>query len=136
MGINLGDVVIDGDDIQGDGVNVASRLEGLAEPGGMCVSAAVYDQVRDRMELAFEDLGEQKVKNIDRPVRVWRWTKEASVPAEGPETTDEPLPLPDKPSVAVLPFTNIRHPKAQRVAPGMPTVFQSAWCDSAANRSH
>ncbi len=86
IGINLGDVVIDGDDIQGDGVNLASRLEGLAEPGGMCISAAVYDQVRDRIELPFEDLGEQEVKNIDRPVRVWRWAKDASVTADGPAT--------------------------------------------------
>ncbi len=64
IGINLGDVIIDGDDIQGDGVNVAARLEGLSEPGGMCISAAVYEQVRDRIDLAFEDLGEQEVKNI------------------------------------------------------------------------
>ncbi len=70
IGVNLGDVVIDGEDIHGDGVNVAARLEGLAEPGGVCVSAAVHDQVRDRTELRFEDLGKQQVKNIDRPVRV------------------------------------------------------------------
>ncbi len=107
VGINLGDVVIDGDDIQGDGVNVASRLEGLAEPGGMCISAAVYEQIRDRIELAFEDIGQQKVKNIDRPVHVWRWSKDASVTAETPATADQPLPLPDKPSIAVLPFDNL-----------------------------
>jgi len=107
VGINLGDVIIDGDDIQGDGVNVASRLEGLAEPGGICISAAVYDQVRDRIELSFEDLGEQAVKNIDRPIRVWQWTNDASVTAEGPATTDEPIPLVDQPSIAVLPFNNL-----------------------------
>ena len=67
IGINLGDVVVDGDDLQGDGVNIASRLEGLAEPGGICISASVYEQVGDRIEWVFEDLGEQKVKNIDRP---------------------------------------------------------------------
>ena len=72
VGINLGDVVIDGDDIHGDGVNVAARLEGLAEPGGICVSGKVYEEVRDRTDIAFEDMGEQEVKNIDRPVRVWR----------------------------------------------------------------
>ncbi len=72
MGINLGDVVIDDDDIYGDGVNVASRLEGLSEPGGLCISGNVYEQVRDRTDLAFEDLGDQAVKNIDRPVRVYR----------------------------------------------------------------
>ncbi len=72
VGINLGDVVIDGDDIHGDGVNVAARLEGLSEPGGICISGKVYEEVRDRVDLAFEDLGEREVKNIDRPVRVWR----------------------------------------------------------------
>ncbi len=65
VGINLGDVLIDGDDIHGDGVNVAARLEGLSEPGGICISGSVYDQVKNRIELSFEDLGEQEVKNID-----------------------------------------------------------------------
>lgn len=72
MGINLGDVVIDGDDIHGDGVNVASRLETLSEPGRLCISGKVYEEVRDRTDFAFEDLGDQDVKNIDRPVRVYR----------------------------------------------------------------
>jgi class 3 adenylate cyclase/pimeloyl-ACP methyl ester carboxylesterase len=72
VGINLGDVVIEGDDIHGDGVNVAARLEGLAQPGGICVSGSVHEQVRDRIDLAFEDLGEQEVKNISRPVHVYR----------------------------------------------------------------
>ena len=72
IGINVGDIVIDGDDILGDGVNIAARLEGLAEPGGVLVSRAVRDQVRDRLELAFEDLGERQFKNIARPVRVYR----------------------------------------------------------------
>src|SRR5208282_545937 len=71
MGLNLGDVIAEGGDIFGDGVNVAARLEGLAEPGGICVSRVVRDQVRDRLEYAFEDLGEQSVKNIARPVRVY-----------------------------------------------------------------
>jgi adenylate cyclase len=107
VGINLGDVVIDGDDIHGDGVNVAARLEGLAEPGSICVSGAVHDQVRDRLDLAFEDLGEQEVKNIDRPIRVWRWAADISATASGPATPDKPLPLSDKPSIAVLPFENM-----------------------------
>ncbi len=107
VGINLGDVVIDGDDIHGDGVNVAARLEGLAEPGGFCVSESVHDQVRDRLDLTFEDMGEQKVKNIDRPIRVWRWASNISTAAGGPATADQPLPLPDKPSIAVLPFDNM-----------------------------
>jgi TolB-like protein len=106
IGINLGDVVIDGDDIQGDGVNVAARLEGMAEPGGICVSGMVYEGVRDRIDVPFEDLGEQEVKNIDRPVRVWRWLAEGQATV-APRHVDAPLPLPDKPSIAVLPFTNM-----------------------------
>ena len=107
IGINLGDVVIDGEDIHGDGVNVAARLEGLAEPGGIFVSAAVYDQVRDRMDVPFEDLGEQQVKNIDRPVHVWRWVQEAASPLPGAAVVVEPSSLPDKPSIVVLPFDNM-----------------------------
>jgi adenylate cyclase len=105
VGINLGDVVIDGDDIHGDGVNVAARLEGLAEAGGICISGSVHDQVRDRLDLAFEDMGEQTVKNIARPIRVWRWLEAAR--AGSTMARSEPLSLPDKPSIAVLPFTNM-----------------------------
>jgi adenylate cyclase len=107
VGINLGDVVIDGDDIHGDGVNVAARLEGMAEPGGICISGMVYEEVRDRIDIPFEDLGEQEVKNIDRPVRVWRWTADAGLAASISAKMDEPLTLPDKPSIAVLPFDNM-----------------------------
>ncbi len=73
VGINLGDIVIDGDDIHGDGVNVAARLEGLCEPGGLCIANSVHEQVRDKTSLIFRDMGERKVKNIDRPVRIWAW---------------------------------------------------------------
>ncbi len=107
VGINLGDVVIDGDDIQGDGVNVAARLESLSEPGGMCISDAVHEQVRDRLDLRFEDLGAQEVKNIDRPVQAWRWTASTSEPAPTSSALGNSLVLPDKPSIAVLPFTNM-----------------------------
>ncbi len=107
IGINLGDVVIDGDDIQGDGVNVAARLEGMAESGGICVSGMVYEEVRDRTDFAFEDLGEQEVKNIDRPVRVWRWVAGDGAASAEPLGATEPLPLPDKQSIAVLPFDNL-----------------------------
>jgi len=100
IGINLGDVVIEGDDIYGDGVNVAARLEGLAEPGGICVSDKVYEEVRDRLDFIFEDIGEKEVKNIDRPLRVWRWVDKAAL-------VSRPLPLPEKPSLAVLPFANM-----------------------------
>src|SRR5215469_9931189 len=105
MGINLGDIIVDGDDIFGDGVNITARLEALAEPGGICVSRVVRDQVRDKLDFAFEDIGEQQVKNIARPVRVYRVRATAS---ERPNTIAVPaLTLPDKPSVAVLPFTNM-----------------------------
>jgi adenylate cyclase len=111
MGINLGDIIKDGRDIYGDGVNVAARLEALAEPGGICVSRVVRDQVRDKLDFAFEDLGEQQVKNIARPVRVYRVVVGAPVTVLSAETPDAavkaPLPLPDKPSVAVLPFANM-----------------------------
>lgn len=105
VGVNLGDVVIDGDDIHGDGVNIAARLEGIAKPGGICISDKVYEEVRDRLDVAFEDLGEQEIKNVDRPVRVWRWSGMEG--AESKVRTSEPLQLPDKPSIAVLPFTNM-----------------------------
>ena len=107
IGINLGDVVIDGDDIQGDGVNVAARLEGMAAPGGVCVSGMVYEGVRDRIDVPFKDMGEQEVKNIDRPVRVWRWLASDGAAPMGSHGVNVPLPLPDKPSIAVLPFANM-----------------------------
>jgi adenylate cyclase len=106
IGINLGDVVIDGDDIQGDGVNLAARLESMAAPGGICVSGMVYEGVRDRIDVPFEDLGEQEIKNFDRPVRVWQWVADTAA-ATVLRQTDNPLPLPDKPSIAVLPFDNM-----------------------------
>jgi adenylate cyclase len=110
IGINVGDVIAEEHDIFGDGVNVAARLEGLAEPGGICVSRVVRDQVRDRLDYTFEDRGEQQVKNIARPVRVYRVGVGAPVTVST-EALDAavkaPLPLPDKPSVTVLPFANM-----------------------------
>src|SRR5262249_19278220 len=79
MGINVGDIIIEDGDIYGDGVNIAARLEALAEPGGICVSAAAHDQVRDRLDIAFRDLGDQQVKNIARPVRVYSVGRQVSV---------------------------------------------------------
>jgi len=108
IGINLGDIIVDGDDIFGDGVNTAARLQEIAAPGGMCVSSRVHDDVRDRLDIEFEDGGMQALKNIARPVQVWRWSRGASVPAQAiAATTHVPLTLPDKPSIAVLPFQNM-----------------------------
>jgi TolB-like protein len=107
MGVNLGDVIVEGDDIYGDGVNIAARLEGQAEPGGICISGKVYEEVRDKLDTAFEDMGKREVKNIRKPVRVYRWAKAASDRIPGGATPDDLPALPDKPSIAVLPFTNM-----------------------------
>jgi adenylate cyclase len=108
IGINLGDVIAEEHDIFGDGVNIAARLEALAEPGGICVSRVVRDQVRDRLDFVFEDLGEQQVKNIARPVRVYR-VRDLATSIERPlRAAPQSLPLPDTPSVAVLPFESMR----------------------------
>jgi adenylate cyclase len=119
IGINLGDVIVEGDDLYGDGVNIAARIEALADAGGVFVSNTVHDHVRDRLPFQFEDLGEQQVKNIARPVRVYRVRPEAPLPSPPPQAGEgsahrarvgaagEPLPLPDKPSIAVLPFANM-----------------------------
>jgi adenylate cyclase len=114
IGINLGDVVVDGDDVQGDGVNVAARLESLADPGGVCISGAVYDQVRDRFELTFEDMGEQQVKNIDRPIHVWRLAS-AQPWAEKPDDARAAASaaLLGKAAIAVLPFANMSADSAE-----------------------
>src|SRR5690349_4513695 len=97
IGINLGDVMVEGDDLYGDGVNIAARIEALADPGGVLVSNTVHDQVRDRLPFAFEDVGEQQVKNIARPVGVYR-VREASAVATSRSVSA--LPLPEKPSIA------------------------------------
>ena len=103
IGVNVGDIVVDGEDILGDGVNVAARLEQLAEPGGICISARAYDDVRGRLDLDVQDIGEQSLKNIERPVRVFR----LAVHAAGVTPLHPVLSLPDKPSIAVLPFQNM-----------------------------
>lgn len=110
IGINLGDIVVDGDDILGDGVNVAARMEALAPPGGICISDVVHQSLAGKIDLAFEDLGEQQLKNIERPVRVFAlsFDAEKGVADRAAEANDvRPLALPDKPSIAVLAFTNM-----------------------------
>jgi len=106
IGINLGDVIVEDEDIYGAGVNIAARLESLAVPGGICLSDDAYRQVRGKLEVAFEDLGEQNLKNVAEPVRVYRVSTVAS-DAIAKESATAPLPLPDKPSIAVLPFDNM-----------------------------
>jgi len=106
VGVNLGDIIIDGKDIHGDGVNVAARLQEISEPGGVSISRRVHEDVRDRLGSVFEDLGEQTLKNIARPVHVWRWSSGA-IAASGPKTADPALSLPNKPSIAALPFVNM-----------------------------
>jgi TolB-like protein/class 3 adenylate cyclase len=102
VGINLGDVVVDGDDLLGDGINIAARLEALADPGGICISDTVQKQLAGKSSVAFEDIGERKLKNMAQPIRVFRWTEAAVAAVRGMS-----LPLPDKPSIAVLPFDNL-----------------------------
>ena len=103
IGVNLGDVMVEGDDLYGDGVNVAARLEALAEPGSVCVSQTIYSHVRTKVAFLFDDLGEQNLKNISEPVRVYR----VAAPAAHLATLPRSPNLPAKPSLAVLPFTNM-----------------------------
>jgi len=106
IGVHLGDVLIDGDDIIGDGVNIAARLEGIAEPGGVCISEDAFRQVRGRVDAEFGDIGEQSLKNIARPMRVFV-ARIGGGAAKARASETPALPLPDKPSLAVLPFQNL-----------------------------
>ena len=124
IGVNLGDVIVEPEDIFGDDVNIASRLEALAEPGGICISRAVRDRIGERLPYSFEDIGEQSVKNIARPVHVYRIRLEGEAKARPTGTLDTvpkpPLCLPDKPSIAVLPFQNMSgDPEQDYFADGM-----------------
>ena len=110
IGIHVGDIIIDSDDIFGDGVNIAARLEGIAEPGGICISDDAHRQIKGKTEIAYDDMGQQSLKNISEPMRAWRArpvagaTLTTAAPLERPSGA---LALPDKPSIAVLPFTNM-----------------------------
>jgi TolB-like protein/class 3 adenylate cyclase len=124
IGIHVGDIVIEENDIFGDGVNIAVRLEGIAEPGGICISDDTYRQIRGKVDIAFEDTGSQSLKNIAEPIRVWRARiAPISFPAMVTNLSSEtaqPLPLPDKPSIAVLPFQNMSgDPEQEYFADGM-----------------
>jgi adenylate cyclase len=106
VGIHLGDILIEGEDILGDGVNLAARLEAIAEPGGICISEDAFRQVRGKIEAEFLDTGEQALKNIVRPVRVYRAQPASALVSPG-GPAHAVLPLPDKPSIAVMPFQNM-----------------------------
>jgi adenylate cyclase len=111
IGIHVGDIIIDENDIFGDGVNIAARLEGIAEPGGVCMSDDAYRQVRGKVEIACENMGPQLLKNISEPMQAWRFRltgqTTSAIQSGSAVSQRQVLPLPDKPSIAVLPFQNM-----------------------------
>jgi adenylate cyclase len=117
IGIHIGDVMVRGGELFGDGVNIAARLQSIAQPGGVCISGATHDQVRKVLPIAFTDLGAQTVKNIQEPIRVY---EAAALGEASLDETARPLPIPDKPSIAVLPFENMSgDPEQEYFADGM-----------------
>jgi len=128
IGINLDEVIVDGDDILGDGVNLAARLEAFAEPNTVCISGSVFGHVKNRLDLRFEDLGDQRFKNVAEPVRTFRIScAEAGFPYADPLATCESLPLPMRPSIAIMPFANLSGDPAQDyLADGLRLDIQAA----------
>jgi adenylate cyclase len=128
IGINLDEVIVDGDDILGDGVNVAARLEAFAEPGTVCISGGVFGHVKNRLDLRFEDLGDQRFKNVAEPVRTFRIDcAEAAFPYADVVAGCESLPLPSRPSIAIMPFANLSGDPAQdHLADGLRLDIQAA----------
>jgi adenylate cyclase len=124
IGINLGEVILEGSDLYGDGVNVAARLEALAEPGGVCISSKVHEEVRGKIDVAFADMGEQQLKNIAAPVRAYRLQS-------GVAATERRQSASNKPSIAVLPFANLSDDKEQQFfSDGTPRTSSRNWRDS------
>jgi TolB-like protein len=131
MGINVDDVIDDEGEIFGDGVNVAVRLEGIAKPGGVCISDDAYRQIRGKVDITCEDLGPQKLRNIAEPMRVWSVRFDRGAPGKAAvkslPQSPPPLALPDKPSIAVLPFQNMSDdPEQEYFADGMVEDITSA----------
>ena len=136
IGINLGDIIVEEDgDIFGDGVNVAARLEQMAEAGGICISGKVYEEVRDKLKYCFEDLGDRQVKNIARPVRAYKLASKA--PMRDMAARFRPaLALPDRPSIVVLPFANMNgDPEQEYFADGIAEEVTQHWRDFGASSS-
>jgi TolB-like protein/class 3 adenylate cyclase len=120
IGINLGDVIVEGSDLYGDGVNIAARLEAIAKPGDILVSGTAYDHIKNNIKVRFNDLGTQSLKNITAPVRVYRVCPQSSVTRENTGWEQKPFPIPDKPSIAVLPFTSMSNdPEQEAFADGL-----------------